>query len=198
MYSAANLAGLPADDCPELAFAGRSNVGKSSAINALANRRRLAFVSRAPGRTRTINFFSLGDFGRLADLPGYGYAQAPKDVRAGWDRLVGGYLSGRLSLAGVVLLMDARHPFAAQDRCFFEWLRPIATPCLVLLSKADKLSRSDFEAVLARTRGALRAAGFPAQVLLFSSTTGTGVEEARSLLEGWLRDAKRTRFPKPE
>lgn len=192
MYSAANLAGLPADDCPELAFAGRSNVGKSSAINALANRRRLAFVSRAPGRTRTINFFSLGDCGRLADLPGYGYAQAPKNLRAGWDRLVGGYLSSRVSLAGVVLLMDARRPFAAQDRCFFEWLRPIAAPCLVLLSKADKLSRSDFKAVLARTRGALRAAGFPAQVLLFSSTAGTGVEEARSLLEGWLRDAKRT------
>src|SRR3954471_17963965 len=98
LHTAANRDQLPPPAAPEIAFAGRSNVGKSSAINALAGRRRLAFFSKTPGRTRMINFFSLGDAGRLADLPGYGYASAPKPMRASWDALIGGYLQLRTSL----------------------------------------------------------------------------------------------------
>src|SRR3954469_5892776 len=123
LASSAGPADMPPPGPPELAFAGRSNVGKSSAINALAGRKRLAFSSKTPGRTQTINFFDLGDHARLADLPGYGYAAAPKAMLATWDSLIGGYLTGRQSLAAVVLLMDARHPLMANDRHFLEWLR---------------------------------------------------------------------------
>jgi len=186
--SAAKLQEIPPEAGPELAFAGRSNVGKSSAINALTNRKRLAFVSRTPGRTRTINFFDLGAGGRLADLPGYGYASAPRALRAGWDRLVGGYLHGRRCLAGVVVLMDARRPFATGERNFLEWLAPVAAPRLILLSKSDKLSRTERAASLALSRGTLEKASLAATVLLFSSKDREGVDEARELLERWLRD----------
>ena len=189
--SAAKPGEIPPEAGPELAFAGRSNVGKSSAINALTGRKRLAFVSRTPGRTRTINFFEIGAGGRLADLPGYGYASAPRVLRAGWDPLVGGYLAGRGSLAGVVVLMDARRPLAAGDRHFLEWLVPVAVPRLVLLSKSDKLSRAERAKTLSHTREALAEAGFAATVMLFSSKDRQGVDEARALLEGWLRDAGR-------
>ena len=141
LTSAAKPQDFPPEAGPELAFAGRSNVGKSSAINALANRKRLAFFSRTPGRTQTINFFDLGDQGRLADLPGYGYATAPKSMRAGWDALIGGYLTGRASLVAVVVLMDARHPLTANDRHFLEWLRPV--PALRLVFSGRKGNNTD-------------------------------------------------------
>ncbi len=187
LASAASVWDFPPEAGPELAFAGRSNVGKSSALNALAGRRRLAFASKTPGRTQTINFFDLGTAGRLADLPGYGHARVPKALRATWDELIGGYLTGRRTLAGIVVLMDARHPFTAQDRNFLEWLRPVAAARLVLLSKADKLSRAEQAKALAATRAALAQAAMPSQVLLFSSKSGEGVAEARALLEGWLQ-----------
>ena len=188
LTSVAEPAELPAEGLPEIAFAGRSNVGKSSAINALANRRRLAFVSRAPGRTRTINFFDLGERGRLVDLPGYGYAQVSQQMRAGWERLVDAYLVRR-SLAGVVLLMDARHPLTASDRAFLHRLGALQPPRLVLLTKSDKLPRVRAAEAHARTLGRLRDAGTPARVLLFSSKDATGVGDARAVLEGWLRDS---------
>ncbi len=177
---------LPPQGRPELAFAGRSNVGKSSAINALANRKRLAHVSRTPGRTQTINFFDLGGRGWLVDLPGYGYAKAPRALRAGWEALVSGYFSGRRCLAGVVVLMDARRPPTATDLQLLGWLEALEAPRLVLLSKSDKLARAARAAALARARRALQAAGAKARVMLFSSRQGEGVEEARALLEGWL------------
>jgi GTP-binding protein len=181
--------GLPPGGCPEIAFAGRSNVGKSSAINALANRKRLAFVSRTPGRTRTINFFDLGGQGRLVDLPGYGYARAAREVRGEWERLVAGYLASRPRLAGLVLLMDARHPLAALDRAFLRWLEPVQAPHLVLLAKSDKLSRAEASLALARTLGWFNDAGIDPCVLLFSSKDSTGMGETRAILEGWLREA---------
>ena len=187
--SAAKPADLPPEGGPEIAFAGRSNVGKSSALNALTNRRRLAFVSKTPGRTQMINFFDLGGAGWLVDLPGYGYAKVPQDLRAGWEELVGGYLAGRGSLAGVVALVDARHPLTAHDRRLLEWLRPRALPCLVLLTKSDKLSRAERLRVLERVRHDLAEAAIEAQAMLFSSSSRDGVEEARALLESWLRDA---------
>jgi GTP-binding protein len=188
LLSAAAVGDFPPEAGPELAFAGRSNVGKSSAINALAGRKRLAFSSKTPGRTQTINFFDLGDVGRLADLPGYGYASVPQALRASWDALISGYLTGRGTLAGVVVLMDARHPLTRNDREFLEWLRPVHAPRLVLLSKSDKLSRAEQAKTLAATRDALDKAALTSLVQLFSSSSGEGVEEARQQLDNWLRD----------
>jgi GTP-binding protein len=186
--SAAKPADLPPEGRPEIAFAGRSNVGKSSAINALAGRRRLAFFSKTPGRTQTINFFDLGGEGWLVDLPGYGYAKVPQALRAAWEELAGGYLAERESLAGVVALVDARHPLTAHDRRLLEWLRPRALPCLLLLTKSDKLSRAERTRALEQVRRELAEAGIEAQAMLFSSTSREGVEDARALLEGWLRE----------
>lgn len=188
LASAAKPPGFPPEAGPEVAFAGRSNVGKSSAINALAGRKRLAFFSKTPGRTQMINFFDLGDRARLADLPGYGYAAVPQALRATWDGLIGGYLTGRRTLAAVVVLMDARRPLTANDRQFLEWLRPVEARRLVLLSKSDKLSRVRGAKTLASTREALDKAAMTSEVMLFSSKSAEGVEEARALLEGWLRD----------
>jgi GTP-binding protein len=190
LTSAGPTGGLPPDDLPELAFAGRSNVGKSSAINALAGRKRLAFFSKTPGRTQTINFFDLAGRARLVDLPGYGYAKVPQAVRAQWDQLVGGYLGSRRALAGVVVLMDARHPFTAHDEHLLQWLRPAGRRLLVLLSKCDKLSRQERTKVLKAARARLARDTLAAEVLLFSSQSGDGVEEARALLDGWLRAAR--------
>ncbi len=187
LTSAAKPQDFPPEAGPELAFAGRSNVGKSSAINALAGRKRLAFFSKTPGRTQTINFYDLGDQARLADLPGYGYATASKSMRASWDALIGGYLMGRPSLAAVVVLMDARHPLTPNDRHFLEWLRPVPALRLVLLSKSDKLTRVERAKTLATTRVTLDKAAMTSEVMLFSSKSAEGVEEARRLLEGWLR-----------
>jgi GTP-binding protein len=188
LTSAAKPQDFPPEAGPEVAFAGRSNVGKSSAINALAGRKRLAYFSKTPGRTQTINFFDLGTRARLADLPGYGYAAAPRSLRMSWDALIGGYLTGRRCLGAVVLLMDARHPLTASDRLFLEWLRPVAAARLILLSKADKLSRAEQAQVLASTRKALDDAAMASELLLFSSKSAEGVQETRSLLERWLQD----------
>jgi GTP-binding protein len=126
---------------PEVAFAGRSNAGKSSAINTLAGRRRLAFASKTPGRTQLINFFSIASGAYLVDLPGYGYAGVPLPVRAHWESLVGEYVGKRESLAGVVVVMDARHPLTPLDRQLLDWLTPAGRRVHVLLTKADKLSK---------------------------------------------------------
>lgn len=144
-----------------------------------------------------INFFHLGDAGRLADLPGYGYASVPQALRATWEALIGGYLTGRRTLAGVIVLMDARRPLTDNDRHFLEWLRPVAARRLVLLSKSDKISRAERARVLARTRAELDKAALTAQVALFSSKSGEGVEEARALLESWLKDSSRIGNKKP-
>jgi GTP-binding protein len=179
---------LPPPGPPEVAFAGRSNVGKSSAINAILGRKRLAFTSKTPGRTQTINFYSLGQEGdtqaRLVDLPGYGYARVPQAQRAQWQQLVGAYLGSRPTLAGVVVIMDARHPFTDLDEQLLAWLG--AARRLVLLSKADKLSRAEQAALGKKFPGAL----------LFSSVTRQGVEECRSLLEGWLQQAAEIKSPR--
>lgn len=185
--SVGKLSELPPEGVPELVFAGRSNVGKSSAINALAGRKRLAFFSKTPGRTQTINFYDLGGKGRLVDLPGYGYARVPQSVRAQWDALVGGYLRARESLAGVVVIMDARHPFMPHDLGMLRWVTPLGLPLLVLLSKADKLSRVERRAALAAAQQRLALTGAQGDVLLFSSPSGEGVDQTRAMLERWLQ-----------
>lgn len=179
---------LPPPGPPECAFAGRSNVGKSSAINALANRKRLAFTSKTPGRTQTINFYRLGGGALLADLPGYGYARVPKPLREQWAQLVGGYLRARSALAAIVVVMDARHPLTPLDEQLLDWLKGLRL--LVLLSKSDKLSRREQEAALQATRTRLAQRGDAAEVRLFSSLNRQGVEECRELLERWLQAAE--------
>lgn len=183
LASAGRESEFPPEGPPEIAFLGRSNVGKSSAINALTGRRRLAFASKTPGRTQTINFYGLGDSARLVDLPGYGYARAPKSERSKWEALVTGYLQARATLAGVVIVMDARHPLTPQDERLLEWLAPLALRSLALLTKADKLTRTERAQALARVRGAFSDA------LLFSSVSREGVDEARERLVQWLLEA---------
>jgi GTP-binding protein len=173
---------LPPPGLPELAFAGRSNAGKSSAINALAGKRRLAFVSKTPGRTQLINFFSLGRNAFLVDLPGYGYAGVPTAVREHWKHLVGTYVSTRPSLAAVVVVMDVRHPLTALDRTLLDWLKEAGRQAHVLLTKSDKLSRQAQQRTLATIRGAL-ATDYPGTtVQLFSSMKRDGVAEAAGIL----------------
>jgi GTP-binding protein len=180
---------LPPPGPPEIAFAGRSNVGKSSAINALLGRKALARTSKTPGRTQTINFYALAEAARLVDLPGYGYARVPQSLRMQWRELVGAYLHSAKTLLGVVLVMDARHPLTPLDVQLIDWLGGVRL--LVLLTKADKLSRSGQQQVLTQVSARLRRY----QVTLFSSVTRQGVEECRDLLEQWLRAGRENKKP---
>jgi GTP-binding protein len=186
VMSAAKPADLPPAGPPELVFAGRSNVGKSSAINALLGRKGLARTSKTPGRTQTINFYQLGGGERLVDLPGYGYARVPKPVREQWKVLVGAYLESRRPVA-VVVVMDARRPLTELDAQLIDWLGEQRT--LVLLSKADKLSR----AAQAATLQGLSSVS--PHVRLFSSVTRQGVEECRDLLASWLQADRGNKEP---
>ena len=188
LASSAGPADMPPPGSPEIAFAGRSNVGKSSAINALAGRKRLAFTSKTPGRTQTINFFRLGEKALLVDLPGYGYAKVPQAVRAQWRILVGSYITSRETLAGVVLVMDARHPLTDLDLQLIHFLGDV--PLLALLSKADKLARKQQADTLASVKASLQA-----EVRLFSSLTRQGVDECRDLLEHWLAAGRENKKP---
>jgi GTP-binding protein len=186
LTSAAQLSQLPEGDRPELAFAGRSNAGKSSALNALCGQRQLARVSKTPGRTQLLNFFELAE-GRLVDLPGYGFARAPRDLRDAWGELIEGYLSSRRCLRGLVMVMDARHPLTPFDRMMLGWSRAQGLPCHVLLTKADKLASGAQRRTLREVADALPALHERATAQLFSSTDRTGVDDARELLAAWFR-----------
>jgi len=185
---------LPPDRGAEVAFAGRSNAGKSSAINAICGRRKLAFVSRTPGRTQLINFFQLSDDRYLVDLPGYGYAKVPDEVQARWEALLGTYLRKRRALSGLFLVMDARHPLTPLDRTMLDWFAVTLRPVHVLLTKADKLSRQAAQRQLTETRNALSRLYPSASVQLFSSASLQGLNEARQalarLLDGHGRPEK--------
>ena len=182
---------LPAPGAPEIAFAGRSNAGKSSAINALAGRRRLAFASKTPGRTQLINFFSIGSVAYLVDLPGYGYAGVPGEVRDHWRELVGGYIAERSSLAAVVVVMDARHPLTDLDLTLLEWLRAAGRRAHVLLTKADKLSKQASLVTLARARQRLAEISPGATIQLFSSLKREGIAEATATLAALVSGRKK-------
>ena len=188
--AAGRPADLPPPGAPEIALAGRSNVGKSSALNALAGRKALARTSKTPGRTQTINFYTLGDAGLLVDLPGYGYARVPQALRERWSELVDSYVRTRETLVGMVVLVDARHPLMPADRHLIAWLGDERRR-LVLLTKADKLSRSEQKKCLQSVRTELPRD----EVLLFSSVTGDGVEECRDLLERWLAAGRENKRP---
>jgi GTP-binding protein len=177
---------LPPPFAPEVAFAGRSNAGKSSALNALAGQSRLAFVSRTPGRTQLINIFRLGNGAALVDLPGYGYAQVPQALRQRWRHLLETYLTQRTNLAGLVLIMDCRHPFTDLDRQMALWFGTTGRPIHCLLTKADKLSRQAQAQALQKARGMSPPGLSPLSIQLFSSPQRLGVEEAQTIITSWL------------
>ena len=180
---------LPPSSAPEIAFAGRSNAGKSSAINTLAGHTRLAFVSKTPGRTQFINLFRLRGGAYLVDLPGYGYAAVPESVRKQWRHLLEHYLTRRDNLIGLVLIMDARHPLSELDAQMVDWFVVTGKPIHVLLTKSDKLSRQEATRTLAAVREALGVYGGQISVQLFSSLKKTGVEEVEKAIGNWLAEA---------
>ena len=183
----AHLRDLPRDSVREVAFAGRPNAGKSSAINTLAGRVRLAFVSKTPGRTQHLNYFTLAEGKYFVDLPGYGYAKAPEEIRSQWEGLIGPYLSKRDQLVGLVVIMDSRRPFTELDRRLIDWFRPTGRPIHILLSKADKLSRQEQTKVLREVKTEIASWGEgPYSTQLFSSLKKTGIEEAEAVLAIWL------------
>lgn len=186
LTSAASVRQLPPDDVLEVAFAGRSNAGKSSALNALTGRRGLARISKTPGRTQMINFFELEGGGRFADLPGYGFARVPERMRRNWRSLIEGYLSKRAGLRGIILLMDVRHPLTPFDQQMLEWSGHLGLACHILLTKADKLGRGAAKSQLLKVRRELEVQGAVAGIQLFSATKAQGVEEARTQVAAWL------------
>jgi GTP-binding protein len=174
---------FPPDQGVEVAFAGRSNAGKSSALNAITGRKVLARTSKTPGRTQLINFFALNERQRLADLPGYGYAKVPEKMRLHWRQLLERYIETRASLGGVVIVMDSRHPLTEFDVQMLEWAGAQDLPIHLLLTKADKLSRGESSATLKKVRAAV---GDAATAQLFSAPAKTGVDEARKEVLGML------------
>lgn len=204
--SAHQLSDLPPPNGVEIAFAGRSNAGKSSALNTLANHNRLAYVSKQPGRTQLINFFCLnpdkGNDKFLVDLPGYGYAKVPEHVRKHWQGVLSSYLTDRTSLAGMVLVMDSRHPLTPLDRQMLNWFCFSGKPVHVLLTKSDKLSRNDAKQTLMKVRKELNQTwGENVSVQLFSSLKKQGVEETEKMIGAWLfpdqSDSDEDNIPNP-
>lgn len=184
--SAARLSQCPPDDGAEVAFCGRSNAGKSSAINALTNQKSLARTSRTPGRTQLINFFALDGKRRLVDLPGYGYAKVPLPMKEHWRRHLNDYLTRRDSLAGLVLLVDARHPLKPFDEMMLDWSAESGLPLHILLTKADKLKKEPQRKALLAVKERLPET---ATAQLFSATKKTGTDELRQKLTEWLQPA---------
>jgi len=177
---------FPNDKLVEIAFAGRSNVGKSSAINAITNRRKLARTSKVPGRTQQINFFSMGENARLVDLPGYGFAQVPLSVKKKWQKTIHTYLADRQNLVVLVLLMDIRHPLTELDWQMIHWAKDSNLPTQVLLTKADKLKRGKVSSIILNVEKELRAVSGLFEVEAFSSHNYLGVEAMRQQLSEWV------------
>jgi GTP-binding protein len=181
-----DIRGMPADSGAEVAFAGRSNAGKSSALNVITGRRSLARISKAPGRTREINFFVVRDNLRLVDLPGYGYAKVSKAMQQQWQQNIARYLETRQSLCGVYLLMDIRHPLKDFDQLVLRWCNAADLRAHVLLTKADKLKRGAANAALLQVRRQLQDLHPGSSLQLFSSLTRDGADAARAKLDDWL------------
>lgn len=186
-----NLQTLPSPFGFEVAFAGRSNSGKSSAINTLTNRGKLAFVSKTPGRTQLINFFKLQGELFLVDLPGYGYAKVPLAVRQHWELLLSKYLQTRSNLRGLVLIMDVRHPLKPLDIQMLDWFVPTGKPVHILLTKSDKLSRQKSKLVLDQVNNFLRVSYPQCSAQLFSSLSKQGINDVTEVISQWLDLKKR-------
>ena len=196
VMSVAALSDLPPPALPEIAFAGRSNAGKSSAINVLTDQKRLAFASKTPGRTQLLNFFELSERdhekqivarGILVDLPGYGYAQAPQAQRSQWDELVGGYVAQRQTLVGIVIVMDARRPLLPGDEALIAFVDGGETSLHFLLTKSDQLNNAERKKALEAGQQRAAQIGPRATAQLFSALKRQGTDELAYILSGWLR-----------
>lgn len=184
--SAPRLALCPAETGPEVVFGGRSNAGKSSAINALVDHKGLARTSKTPGRTQLINFFKVTEQWRLVDLPGYGFAKVPQHLKVEWQKNMGEYLEQREAIAGLILVMDVRHPLKEFDAMMLDWCAHQDLPVHVLLSKADKLKRGAAAKTLLAVKKTLLAQHPAFSVQLFSAIDKQGVEEARAQIANWF------------
>lgn len=184
--SAPNIRQMPADTGVEIAFAGRSNAGKSSALNTITQQKSLARTSKTPGRTQLINVFELSEGRRLIDLPGYGYAKVPEEMKLKWQEALSEYLQQRDSLKGLVVLMDIRHPLKDIDQQLLQWASDSGLPVLALLTKCDKLKSGARKAEVLRVREAVAIFGGNIRVEAFSSLKGLGVDQAKEVLTEWL------------
>ncbi|MGD9152716.1 MAG: ribosome biogenesis GTP-binding protein YihA/YsxC [Gammaproteobacteria bacterium] len=186
LTSAAEISQLPTDIGAEVAFVGRSNVGKSSALNALTKQKNLVRTSKTPGRTQLINFFALSDLQRLVDLPGYGYAKVAKKTKQQWEQLIDAYLRERKCLRGLVLLVDIRHPLQPFDMQVITWAKEINLPIHILLTKADKLSFGAAKNVLQKVQNKLKKINSNISVQLFSASKPIGCDVLQKVLNNWL------------
>lgn len=186
LTSSPNLKSLPEDNGVEIAFAGRSNAGKSTALNALTNQKNLARTSKTPGRTQLINLFEVEPQCKLVDLPGYGYAAVPEQMKLQWQQALGEYLQKRECLAGIVILMDIRHPLKDLDQQMIEWAVASELPVLLLLTKADKLSQSERSKQVKMVREAILPFQGDIQVEAFSALKRTGIDRLATKLDAWF------------
>ena len=190
LVSASRLEECPPDTGSEVAFAGRSNAGKSSAINCITTNGKLARTSKTPGRTRLINFFSLNrEHRRLVDLPGYGYAKVSRDMKDDWQQHLDHYLSQRVSLRGLVLVMDIRHPLTDFDQMMVQWCEHNHLPLMILATKADKLKYGQAKTALMGIAGKLKGFECVHHLMMFSATSKLGLDDARQALLDWLEPA---------
>lgn len=188
VMSAPDIRHLPSDEGIEVAFAGRSNAGKSSALNTLTQQKSLARISKTPGRTQLINLFEVEPGIRLVDLPGYGYAQVPEEMKRKWQRSLGEYLQMRNSLKGLVVLMDIRHPLKDLDQQMIQWAVDVGTPVMLLLTKADKLASGARQAQVKMVREAVKEFMGDIQVEAFSSPKKMGVDKLNDKLNTWFNE----------
>lgn len=186
LLGAPSLKACPPDEGIEVAFAGRSNSGKSSAINALTNQKKLARTSKTPGRTQMINFFEIDSQRKLVDLPGYGFAQVPEKLKKDWQAHMGQYLEDRNALRGLVLVMDVRHPLKEFDCMMLDWADHYQVPIHILLSKADKLKKNPANNAKFKVQKAIKEYRNPVSVQLFSSLNRQGLDEAFEKLGEWF------------
>jgi GTP-binding protein len=196
--SAPDIRRLPEDSGIEVAFAGRSNAGKSSALNTLTNQRGLARVSKTPGRTQLINIFEVAPNRRLVDLPGYGFAKVPIEMKKKWQKALGEYLEKRECLKGLVILMDIRHPLKDLDMDLIQWAADSDLPILALLTKCDKLSQGKRSSEVLQVKKALSPLNADITVQAFSSLKYTGLEQANALICQWLSAGLDTDMPESE
>ena len=185
--SAPELKSTPADTGMEVAFAGRSNAGKSSALNTLTRQKSLARTSKTPGRTQLLNFFNLNDQQRFVDLPGYGYAKVPEKVKRQWHALMETYLHERQSLYGIILVMDIRHPLTEFDWQMIEWCGYSKKPLHILLTKADKLNHGAAKNTLFKVQRELQEQDLSVSLQLFSALKRTGIDDIHQLLDTWFQ-----------
>ncbi|VAW62660.1 GTP-binding protein EngB [hydrothermal vent metagenome] len=190
LTSASKPSQFPQGDLLEVGFAGRSNAGKSSALNTLCDQKALARTSKTPGRTQLINFFALDEQRSLVDLPGYGYAKVPEKMRREWQQLMENYLGEREQLRGLVVIMDIRHPLKDYDVQMLEWCDHVKIPVHILLTKADKLKRGAASKQLLMVKKEIKESSFDVTVQMFSALKKTGLEDLQQILSGWFELAE--------